>query len=351
MKVYFRYNRLLYDGNSGEVVEAYKAGKGVIVEVTNRVSHKEKKEKFDAKYLYKKKDGGYIGSAFLTTTFLYEVARDRLGSERIVLSTRACMVAFIGGRQEFYHFSSREEKEKLLEEFFQGMDYREEDIASILSLVLPSPYRKPLAVLLPVLALLIFWLAGKVGGGEEEVIAPPPVIRQEAPVKSLEEVAEEKIMKTQVFLSEFFKSVKPYTRYDPFFVSDVDFSSGVFKVGAFFPANGFRYNGRFYEKVFAVETRKALKGLPKKSVEECRKVLLDAGARPEEVSDLQEKYLVSGSIAPDKLFLLVKGLYGCPVFVEGSISYENLMNRRISLEVMLYKIGGEKDEGEAEAKV
>lgn len=342
MKVYFRYNKLLYDGDSGEVVETYRAGKGVIVEVTNRISHKEKKEKFDAKYLYRKRDGSYVGSAFLTTPFLYEVARDRLGSERIVLSTRACMVAFIGGRQEFYHFNSREEKEKLLEEFFQGMDYVEEDVSSILSLVLPSPYKKPLAVLLPLLAILLFFLAGKLGEKEEVAMTPPPVVEQKPQVKSFEQIAREKIMKTQVFLSEFFRTVKPYTLYDPFFVSEVDFSSGIVKVGAFVPAHGFRYNGRFYEKAIGVETRKALKGLSEKGVEECREVLLSAGARPEKVSMLQEKYVVSEELPPDKLFSFVKGLYGCPVFVEGTISYENLMKRRVSLEVILYKIGGEE---------
>ena len=340
MRICFKVGGKYYDGDTGEAVEPSALKGAQVVEVTDKTTYKEKKVRFEARFLYRKRDGSWIGSSVLSTPFLYEVLKDRYGDGRFVLYTDSCAVCFLGEkRHEFFRFRSEEEKEEKIFEVFQGLSYTPVRAEDVLSLVTVSKKKKVLAVLLPVAGVFVLFLS--LSGGEEEILTPaPPVSVPREPEPTYEDIVKEKIRKTQTFLSEFFRATAK-RRPDVFFVSGLSFETGTFTLGSLIPADGFRWNGRFFEKRVAVNRDLSLEFPPWKDIEECREALFSAGARVIETGKLQEGYSIEGERDVEKVFGLLKGIYLCPASVEGEVRFRNLLRRSVSLTVYLYKGVGE----------
>ncbi len=126
-EVFLRYNRKLYSFESGKEVSVHEARKGTVIEFSTAKTFRESDRKISARYVYRKKNGTYVASASLTTAFLHEVLKDVYG-ENVVIEGKKLLVAFLGEKQEVIFAENEEEKEEVLQHFYQGIDFTRVDV-------------------------------------------------------------------------------------------------------------------------------------------------------------------------------------------------------------------------------
>ena len=324
-EVFLRYNRKLYSFESGKEVSVHEARKGTVIEFSTAKTFRESDRKISARYVYRKKNGTYVASASLTTAFLHEVLKDVYG-ENVVIEGKKLLVAFLGEKQEVIFAENEEEKEEVLQHFYQGIDFTRVDVKKAVSLVLKKDYRfVALAFTFTVLAFLFLILFS----GEEENYIPelPPAVVKEPKNPELQAVSQ-----TNGFIREVLTLHKHLNVAS--FVADVDFTNRAVRLYSFIPSEGFSKGNPYFEKaqVLSFEERE-----PFKDLGNCRKVLYEFRAEPYFITENFEEYLLSAELDIEKAFSFLKDIYGCPAEIHGTIEFVNLFKRKLNLRIKLLR--------------
>lgn len=326
MKIYLRVERRIYDFETGQKVEDLTKVKGYIIEFTDLQPHTRKPKKVSSfQYVYRAKDKkAYIVSPSLASTFLRDVLFDYTGKNRVVITGKGIILAFFGEHQEYLLSTDEEERQKFLEKLYQGLDYEEIPVEQVIKLV--SKDYKPLIAGLSVALVVLIGAVFLFNSSDEEVDLSKYQIKQnQQPVVVNPE--KQAVMETVAFIDNLSNlNISPWG-----FVKEINFSGKEITLGSLLPAEGYKKNGEYYEKT--VKFSGGIKE-PDKDVKECFEYL-----KNNEIEFVSNKYVefrIDKSMTVKDLEKFLKQIDGCPVNIQGSTRYENILKRHLNANVKLY---------------
>jgi hypothetical protein len=330
---------------TGEKVEAIQVPRDAIVILfTNQVYHLKRAKKSRGKYVYKLKNGEWIISNDLTTTFLREVLFDYYGKNAIVVDAKRIAITLFGEEQEYKVFPKseipddrlEEEKKNFYNSVYQGVDYIVVPVEEALNRVIQKSkliYILPVAVLV-ILAGGYFLFAG--GGGEEELPPPTKPHKVKHHVIKYSE-SDLKISRTRQILQalvEVQNNLKPW-----WYIEQIDFGGGVIKLRSMLPDEGFKKNGNWFEGMVRIPLKVKPQTVDYSNWQWCLNEFAKEGAEIKaNLPDRVRLTLKKKEITWEEIKKVLNLLNSCPVYAIGTIKALYPPEKaQLKLTITLYK--------------
>jgi len=353
-KVVVQTDRFIYFEDGKIEPKKRLLGKYVIIEVLKGegYSKAEKKPSSRIKYVFEVKENGkkvYYYTAQLNTEFLRFVVKKLKGVENFLLKISPNLgILFFGDETVVITAENENDLIEKAKNVAQGAEIEVVDFNEIYpQIVNKAKNPAPFIVIALILGALGYFVYDNYLKTEPPPPPPPPAALQPLPQAAAQKPKKIKSLPYELSVL-FLQSVASLDLPLYLFVSDVDFTTLAFHVGSFVPLPEFKKRGFYY--VNAVVARKKLEEVLKKYHESGENYLFSSVVRNydeclsymnsnfpiEKVGKNYVSYVVGGSKSVDEVAEMLHRLKNCPVKVEGSISFEDLMHRSLSLKIYLY---------------
>jgi hypothetical protein len=343
----------LYFGNGKRTEKRRLIGNYEIIKVIEKDGYTCRKEKPPAgvKFIYKKQQGKgkeketlFCYTNTLNTDFINLILRDKIDSEKAILLKLTDNLGILFLKQNHIPLIGKnwEEIKKQAELILQGILYKEVDYNIVKKYIKQSDIVKYViyGAIATVIAFTGYYAYDTFFYTPPPPPPPPPsqtiVMPQTTQQKPKEETINIPYGDTYKILSLIY-SVKlpPYI-----FLKDINFSTKSINVASFFPLPTYVYRGSFYEKSVILNLKNVKIPIPIERIEQNRKKCYDFLNKYPILSNT-ETYTVyeisSPSMDIDKLNDMLQFLKNCPINLDGSITYQNLLRRGVDLKVYFYK--------------
>jgi hypothetical protein len=349
-------NKIYYD--DGRVEDRKRLiGNYIIIEVVNKEGYRcsENKPSARIRYVFQLKEDGkktkYCYTSHLNTQFLRFVVSKLKGVENFLLKISPNLgILFFGDETIVIRAENENELIENAKLIVQGADFEIVDFNEIYPLIL-NKAKNPIPFI--VVALILGMLGYFVYDNYFNTPPPPPSeVEQQTTENILQQQQQEEQPKVKTLPYEetvfFLQSIEKLNLPIYLFVSDIDFSSKGLYIGSYIPLPNFRKRGNFYAEVVVAKDKidKVLEQYHKhgenyffNQVVGNYKKCLDYMNSKFPILQMGQNYVVytvSGSWDVDKANDLLQTLQYCPVAIEGTISFEDLLHRSLSLKITLF---------------
>jgi len=329
------------------VVDRITANKGIVVQKveTSAVNFLKKEKKvYGMPFVYKSKNKKeYFMSAKLTTNYMKAVLQDRYTESRFVITFPTFVIAFFGNQIPKViktKDSKQEEIKSRIEAIYQGLGYVELDFFDFLKLVKKEPPKIQF-----ILLVLLIPFAWYIYNTYEEQQQDSEKLMQQANIQQVKKPKKKKIedenLKRIMITNDFIKFIYDINLKNGSFIGDIDIQNKAITLYSFAPMPNSFYGGNFFKKIiyFTPKSEYMEGSYSLKSPKRCMNILGEVQKNTELISIRNSKItfrLNKQNMNTNKLDMLLKGLYGCPIIIRnGSISYSNLKQRNVMLSIEL----------------
>jgi hypothetical protein len=342
-------NNFLYYGDGRKTEKKRLIGNYEIIKVIEEDGYTCRKEKppTGVKFIFKRQEGKetvYCYTNTLNTDFLNLIIRTKIEPEQAALLklTDKLGILFLQKNHIPITGENWEDVRKQAEIILQGIPYIEVDYNQIKKFIKQTDLVKYgiYGTVATIIAFIGYYLYDSFFYTPPPPPPPPPT-EEIAPIQPQTETA--KVSKKEYPYGDTYKVLDViYSVKLPsyVFVKDINFSSNTISVASFLPLPSYVFRGSFYTKSVILDPQNIKVDVPYEYIESNRnkcKEFLNHYPILENTDSYTVYEISSPSMDIDKLNDMLQFLKNCPISLDGSITYQNLLKRSVGLKVYFYK--------------
>jgi hypothetical protein len=304
--------------------------------------------KLNYKYVYRTKDGKYIGSNVLSIYLIFKVLQDRYNNNAFILTTKDSKIAILMlGDNNIKVVEKNDEYQQIIENFFQGIEYQEVNVYDIILLLLPKVGNK-IIIAIGIFLVVIILLATSTNNNNEQINTIPSIKPLSHKKKKLENFKKKimlnqsyaKILQTNYFIAKLFNILD--LNYNSVWIEQIDFSNNVVTLNSLMPLEGYKKEGSFYQKKVLIRPTiqmlyyYSLSQPIKKTAIQCQNIINQYTDKIYFIADdgSYKVFQLKKEFTPKQATMFLYDLYGCPISIDGNMITE-LKKMKIKTDLLI----------------